>query len=119
MLGLVLHELATNAAKYGALSTNAGQVNVSWEGNGDLIQMHWLEKGGPPVPPVKRQGAGTRLLESAFRDDGGVDWRAGPEGIVVEIIFKARDKALSTIDGAAGQQGDAISLSKAGAAQSL
>ena len=100
MLGLVLHELSTNAAKYGALSTNAGQVNVSWERRDELIQMHWLEKGGPPVPPVKRQGAGTRLMESAFRSEGGVDWRAGPEGIAVEIAFRAPDKALSRTDGA-------------------
>ncbi|BCM19153.1 sensor histidine kinase [Mesorhizobium sp. J8] len=100
MLGLVLHELATNAAKYGALATNAGQVNVSWERRDELIQMHWLEKGGPPVPPLKRQGAGTRLLESAFRGEGGVDWRAGPEGIAVEIAFRAADKALPRTDGA-------------------
>ena len=60
-----LHELATNAAKYGALSAPSGRVEVSWQimGQGDLLEVHWRERGGPPVRPPARRGFGSRLLE--------------------------------------------------------
>ena len=67
MLGLVLHELATNATKYGALSNASGQVDVRWHvvGAGDEAEfrMDWQERGGPPVVPPSRKGFGSRLIE--------------------------------------------------------
>lgn len=67
MLGLVIHELATNAAKYGAISTPAGQVTVQWcvVGEGEVAQFHleWTEQGGPSVTPPTRKGFGSRLIE--------------------------------------------------------
>jgi PAS domain S-box-containing protein len=72
-LSLALHELATNATKYGALSCPAGRVNVQWGAQKGMLQLHWEESGGPPVAPPTRKGFGSRLLEELVgRDLGGV-----------------------------------------------
>jgi PAS domain S-box-containing protein len=92
-LGMIAHELAANAAKYGALSTEGGRVEVTWdearvEGEGRLLRFEWCEFGGPAVagPPVRR-GFGSRLIErSAAADLGGtvrLDFR--PEGLCCSI----------------------------------
>ena len=87
-LAMALHELATNAAKYGALSTPAGQVAVSWtrEGEGPLV-LQWTETGGPMVAKPSRRGLGTTMLARALAGPlNGVsrlDWR--PEGLVCEL----------------------------------
>jgi PAS domain S-box-containing protein len=82
-LALALHELATNAAKYGALSTAAGKVRLSWELNSEHLVMHWTETGGPLVEPPCSEGYGTRVIcASIERQLGGharFDWR--PEGL--------------------------------------
>jgi PAS domain S-box-containing protein len=75
-LGLVLHELVTNAAKYGALSTNAGRLEVTWsvmEGadRPKQLRIHWTETGGPPVAPPKRQGFGSRLIRRSIEGELG------------------------------------------------
>jgi two-component sensor histidine kinase len=63
-IGLVLHELATNAGKYGALSTEAGLVEIRWEVAGDdTFAMSWTERDGPPVStPTRRRGFGTVVI---------------------------------------------------------
>lgn len=64
-LGLAVHELATNAAKYGALSVAAGHVAISWQMlDDDKAEVIWLESGGPPVSPPSERGFGLELLES-------------------------------------------------------
>jgi two-component sensor histidine kinase len=66
-LGLTLHELATNAAKYGALSAPAGRVLVSWSLDGpdsERLHFEWRESGGPRVDPPRRGGFGLRLIEN-------------------------------------------------------
>jgi PAS domain S-box-containing protein len=63
-IGLALHELATNAGKYGALSTDAGRVDVSWGTEGDTLTMNWTEREGPPVSPPKRRGFGTVVMNA-------------------------------------------------------
>jgi PAS domain S-box-containing protein len=71
-LGLLLHELATNAVKYGALSNTAGRVAIaSTAGPSGEIVLQWLERGGPTVRPVERKGFGSRLLEVSLRNQGG------------------------------------------------
>jgi two-component sensor histidine kinase len=69
-IGMAIHELTTNAAKYGALSTGTGRVAVSWEIEPDgaygTLRFEWRESGGPPVTPPNRQGFGSRLLERVF-----------------------------------------------------
>jgi PAS domain S-box-containing protein len=71
-LGLALHELATNAGKYGALSTGAGHVHIGWRLDGDTLAVSWTERKGPPVRPPERQGFGTTVMRSmAKRALGG------------------------------------------------
>ncbi len=65
-LGLMFHELATNAAKHGALSTPTGFVQISWRMVGDRLSMIWDENNGPPVTKPEKTGFGTRLLASAL-----------------------------------------------------
>ena len=71
-LALAVHELATNAVKYGALSTPAGKVAIAWApGERDRVTVVWTEQGGPPVEPPSRKGFGTRLLERGLAADLG------------------------------------------------
>ena len=68
VLALVLHELLTNALKYGALSTDAGTVEITWSpGQDRTTSISWVEVGGPPVTPPSRRGYGTRFIERALR----------------------------------------------------
>lgn len=91
-MALTLHELATNAAKYGALSTDAGQVRLTWtvrRAAGDHRELHlvWEERGGPRVRPPSRTGFGTRLIERGLAADlqGSVVLAYPPEGAVCTI----------------------------------
>lgn len=61
-VSLALHELVTNAIKYGALSRDAGSIDLTWKVVGNRFLMSWTERGGPPVPPPLRQGFGTKVL---------------------------------------------------------
>jgi len=70
-LSLALHELATNATKYGALSCPEGRVSVQWTVAEKMLQLDWTENGGPPVAPPTQKGFGSRLLEWLVRDLGG------------------------------------------------
>jgi PAS domain S-box-containing protein len=70
-IGLAIHELATNAKKYGALSTDRGRVDVCWGSDGHTLTMSWTEHGGPVSPP-KQRGFGTMVMEAmAERSVGG------------------------------------------------
>ena len=71
-LSLALHELATNATKYGALSRPEGRVSVQWRVQEGMLHLDWEESGGPPVAPPTQKGFGSRLLEElVVRDLGG------------------------------------------------
>jgi two-component sensor histidine kinase len=70
-LGLIFHELATNAAKYGAFSAARGFLQVSWTVSDDRLSVTWDETEGPPVENVGPAGFGTRLLKSALRSFDG------------------------------------------------
>jgi PAS domain S-box-containing protein len=90
-IAVALHELATNASKYGALSATKGQVDLKWlhEPGGQLF-VRWTEIGGPPVQPPKRKGFGSRVIERMTKQLKGkadFDWR--PEGLVCEIALRA------------------------------
>src|SRR5262249_7116902 len=82
-IGLALHELATNAGKYGALSTDAGRVDIGWGTQGDTFTMSWTERQGPPVSAPKRRGFGTVVMEAtAERTVGGkADLQFAPSGV--------------------------------------
>ena len=89
-IAVILYELATNAAKYGALSVPNGQVRTEWshEQNGQLV-LRWTEKGGPPVEPPTRRGFGARVMENMvrgqFKGELKFDWH--PEGLACEIVL--------------------------------
>jgi two-component sensor histidine kinase len=68
---LALNELATNAAKYGALSRPGGRVELRWEIKDAQLNLSWRETGGPPVIAPSRRGFGSRLLEEVLRSDLG------------------------------------------------
>jgi two-component sensor histidine kinase len=72
-LSLSVHELTTNALKYGALSRPAGTVQISWTrpADEDFVIVDWIERGGPPVSPPKREGFGTRLLSTLTNKPSG------------------------------------------------
>ena len=83
-LSMALHELATNAAKYGSLSTADGYVEIAWrfaEGAAaTTLELVWQEHGGPPVTPPSRKGFGTRLIETSLTRDlgrGRIDYLPG------------------------------------------
>jgi PAS domain S-box-containing protein len=82
-IGLALHELATNAGKYGALSTDRGHVDVRWGIDGDTLAMSWTERDGPPVSAPERRGFGTIVMGTmAERSvDGTVDLDYAPSGV--------------------------------------
>ena len=89
-IAVALHELATNAAKYGSLSGHKGQVDLKWlhQPGGQLL-VRWTEIGGPPVQPPTRRGFGSRVIERMTGQLNGkadFDWR--PEGLVCEIILR-------------------------------
>lgn len=65
-LGMALHELATNATKYGALSSAGGRLEVAWRREPDLLHLAWTELGGPTVQPPARRGFGSRLIEQGL-----------------------------------------------------
>ncbi len=88
---LVLHELTTNAAKYGSLSNDVGKVSVTWSvrGNGPDVRFHfcWKEQDGPLVAQPERKGFGSTLLERAFAAERDLQatLRYEPAGLVYEI----------------------------------
>ncbi len=82
-LGLAVGELATNALKYGALSTDAGSVAIEWSRRDGIFEFRWTESGGPPVTPPTRRGFGSDLIEVALADTFGARARLSypPEGL--------------------------------------
>jgi PAS domain S-box-containing protein len=90
-IGLALHELATNAGKYGALSTTAGRVDICWSIDGDALAMSWTEREGPPVSAPGRHGFGTVVMQAmAERSVGGkVDLDYAPSGLTWRLACPA------------------------------
>ncbi len=87
-LALVFHELATNSAKYGALSTASGTLDVSCNAHGDEVVLMWTERGGPPVvAPAKLEGFGSKLVHRsmAAQLNGSVTFNWSDEGVVVTL----------------------------------
>jgi two-component sensor histidine kinase len=88
LLTMALHELATNAAKYGALCNGKGRVEIAWEmPPGDKsLQLVWRESGGPPVAAPDKRGFGSFLIERAFHDEHGrARIEFNPEGVVCTL----------------------------------
>jgi two-component sensor histidine kinase/DNA-binding response OmpR family regulator len=83
ILALTLHELATNAAKYGALSSTSGCVRLSWEVGPDRLALQWIENGGPAVQPPSSLGYGTRVISASVERqlDGSATFIWDPDGL--------------------------------------
>ena len=93
-LGLALHELATNAVKYGSLSVPAGKVTISWNfddhaDDARKFQIRWAETGGPPVVPPSRKGFGHVVIEDAVAQSvhGEVTMTFEPHGLVWTLLM--------------------------------
>jgi two-component sensor histidine kinase len=87
---MAVHELATNAAKYGAFSDENGTVSIRWEAakpEKDHLTIDWVERGGPPVTPPDQRGFGSNLLEKALSHDldARIDLRFEPAGAECHI----------------------------------
>jgi two-component sensor histidine kinase len=89
-IAVTLHELATNAAKYGSLSVPNGQIELNWSHQNDgRLNLRWTERGGPPVRAPTRTGFGGRIIErmiGQLKGETRCDWRA--EGLVCEITLR-------------------------------
>lgn len=87
-LALVIHELATNAAKYGAYSA-AGALTVKWRSEGAMAHMTWRERGGPPPSGRQKAGFGSKLIESVLKSElsGGIATRFPADGFEADISF--------------------------------
>lgn len=87
-LTLIFHELATNAAKHGALKLPNGRVTICWRLEAGALRIDWLESGGPPVNPPRRHGFGTGLFRRALDPfHGTIETRFEPAGIRCEICL--------------------------------
>jgi two-component system CheB/CheR fusion protein len=88
-IAVVLHELTTNAVKYGALSVPAGRLLIEWSRGETELVIRWSEAGGPPVTPPSRQGFGTRVVGRVVQAelDGKlqVDWNLS--GLVFQLTI--------------------------------
>ena len=90
-LGLALHELATNAQKYGSLSDPSGQVSIKWQfcEEASKLKLVWQEKGGPPVTPPERSGFGRVMIETVVGQalEGDVRLSFPPKGVRCVIVI--------------------------------
>jgi two-component sensor histidine kinase len=86
-LALILHELATNAAKHGALSAPEGRVELAWTVDGSMLRLAWRETGGPEVRPPAQRGFGSLLVEEAAAHDlgGAARLEFRREGLTYEL----------------------------------
>jgi PAS domain S-box-containing protein len=88
-LALVLHELGTNAHKYGALSSPSGSIAIGWMVEGGLLRLRWEERGGPPVTSPTSRGFGTTLIEQCVKGEGGsARMSVGTDGVHWEITVQ-------------------------------
>jgi len=93
-LAMAVHELTTNAAKYGALSIPAGSIEIQWQpvrtdDNQQILRIEWLEKGGPPVVEPEHRGFGSKLIEGSISAElsGEAKLSFAPEGLRCELAI--------------------------------
>ena len=91
---MAFHELASNAAKYGAFSVEKGHVNLSWSEADRQLAIEWREEGGPTVQAPGRRGFGSRLIERGLARelDGTVELDFNPSGVVCRMRFPIKDR---------------------------
>ena len=90
-LALIIHELGTNAAKYGALSASNGLVTIDWEVAKANVSLTWTERGGPAIPPPSKPGFGTTLITSLLKPlNGSAKMDFKPTGLVCHVSFVSK-----------------------------
>jgi two-component sensor histidine kinase len=99
---LIIHELATNAAKYGALSVPEGSVQIDCQRSGEhtrIAVFKWIERGGPPASAPRKRGFGSKLIESSVKGElnGDVSFDYAPEGFqcVIRFLIEEQPKPLA------------------------
>jgi CheY-like chemotaxis protein len=122
-LALALHELATNAAKYGALSTPRGKVRLQWDLEPDSLVLNWTETGGPATMAPSSQGFGTQIINASIRSQLGgqvtFDWL--PDGLTctLSVPYRSGDSAAPARAAVKDNGGTAPSPSIAGSKRVL
>jgi K+-sensing histidine kinase KdpD len=102
-LALLLHELATNSAKYGAFSVSGGRVSVTSSMAHPVLSIEWRESGGPAVSAPTRRGFGLRLLQRALQQfQGNVETRFEPAGLICQMSLRLTDENKVAAELAAG-----------------
>jgi two-component sensor histidine kinase/DNA-binding response OmpR family regulator len=99
LVAMAVHELATNAAKYGSLSVERGKVDVSWSAFEGVLILVWRESGGPPVSPPKKLGFGTKIISSlggSHRGRTDFQWLADGLTFTLELRYQG-DPAASVL----------------------
>lgn len=88
-LGMVIHEIATNAAKYGAFTNDTGRVDVTWTVEDGRVHLKWVERDGPKVRAPERKGFGLVLMQGQVKSqlDGELDAKFPPEGFMLQLSF--------------------------------
>jgi len=115
-LALVLHELATNARKYGALSVPAGRLSVEWEirtNGGSTLVLRWKERDGPKVAAPSEQGFGTTLIAQTLKAHGGTaSIRYGKDGVTGVLSLPLPEQARPSFAASAMPVGENVSMSR-------
>lgn len=98
-LGMAFHELAVNAAKYGALSAAGGQVRVDWSLNNGVLLLDWVESGGPAVRSPERRGFGSDLIDSTINRslNGSAALAYPPEGFAFSLRLPLGDTSETDV----------------------
>ncbi|WP_337191303.1 CHASE domain-containing protein [Parapontixanthobacter aurantiacus] len=108
-LGMALHELATNAAKYGALSKQTGRVRITWELIEEgLARLDWVETGGPPVSDTRERGFGTDLIEKIVAHElrNPVDLVFDPTGVRCSLLVPVRNRGAFQLRAERARKGE-------------
>jgi PAS domain S-box-containing protein len=117
-IALALHELATNAAKHGALSSLKGKVGLTWQLQSDVLTLHWVENGGPPIKTPSARSFGLKVIKASIEQQLGgkttFDWN--PKGLRCDLAIALRDvkepRQHDSAHQSNGGNGAAIALNK-------
>ena len=94
LLALVVHELTTNALKYGALSNSVGRVSLAWNKSDGILYLEWTERGGPKPVKCAKDGFGMKLLQSSVAINGSLEMKFEPLGLRVSFSLNLPSDAV-------------------------
>lgn len=110
-IALLVHELATNAAKYGAFSNSVGKLSINWYLSDAHLNLEWRESGGPIVSKPSHRGFGTRLVSRSLGQFGGnVDAAFEPAGLIVKLNVVLPEPELDTVPRAIDKRPEVLAV---------